>query len=249
MSAPSAPVHPPRIAVVEDDPSARAMLKAWLYTQGCVSELFADAASADVALRAQEFDLLICDMGLPDRIGIELAAAIGEPNLGLPVIFLTGEPTLETAIHSVRLRAVAYLVKPPNLDELSAVLHREAAAHRCRRAVLSSRRHLADWDRELLRLDQLAGTPNAQPAIDYLQITVRHLGLMLHQLDRSVSLLGADASGRELFEKLDVISSLRRTVEVIEGTRYHFKSKELGELRKDLEVVLRRVEQASGKST
>lgn len=241
MSTP-APSSRPRIAVAEDDPTARAMLGAWLHIEGCVGELFPDASTAGVALGARAFDLLICDVQLPDRTGHDLAAAIGEPNLGLPVIFLTGEPTLESAIRSVRLRAIAYLVKPPDLDELRLLLHREVAAHRYRRAVSASRHHLAEWDGELARLEQLTGAPEGRPVVDYLQVTVRHLGVVLGELDRSVSLLGAGAAGRETIAQLDLVTNLRRTVSVLERTREHFKSKDLGELRKDLEALLRRID-------
>lgn len=241
--------RPARIAVTEDDPSARAMLGAWLHTEGCIGELFVDAATAEAALAAREFDLLICDVQLPDRTGPELAEAIGAPNLGLPVIFLTGEPTLETAMRSVRLRAAAYLVKPPDLNELSLLVHREVTAYRYRRAVASSRHHLAEWDGELARLEQLAVSPGDRPVVDYLQVTVRHLGVVLGELDRSVSLLGADAAGRETMAQLDLLNGLRRTVSVLERTREHFKSKDLGELRRDLEALLRRIDDAGGKST
>jgi DNA-binding NtrC family response regulator len=249
MTATLTSTGPARIAVAEDDPSARAMLGAWLHTEGCIGELFVDAAGAEAALAARDFDLLICDVQLPDRTGPELAAAIGPPNLGIPVIFLTGEPTLETAMRSVRLRAVAYLVKPPDLNELSLLVHREVAAYRYRRAVSSSRHHLAEWDGELAGLEKLAAAPDSRPVVDYLQVTVRHLGVVLGELDRSVSLLGADPAGRETMVQLDLVNGLRRTVGVLERTREHFKSKDLGELRRDLEALLRRIDDAGGKST
>jgi DNA-binding response OmpR family regulator len=237
------PAEIPRVAVAEDDPSARAMLGAWLHTEGCAGELFADATSARAALAVREFDLLICDVHLPDSTGPELVATIGAPNLGLPVIFLTGEPSLETAMRSVRLRAVAYLLKPPDLDELRLLVHREVAAQRYRRAVSLSRHHLAEWDGELAKLEQLAASPgDGRPVVDYLKVTVRHLGLVLSELDRSVSLLGSDPASREAFGQLDLLNGLRRTVNVLERTREHFKSKDLGELRKDLEGLLRRID-------
>ena len=234
--------EPPRVIVAEDDPSARAMLGAWLHTEGCVYELHTDAASALAALGAREFDLLISDVQLPDRDGPELAAAIEGLNRGLPVIFLTGDPTLDTAMRSVRVRAAAYLVKPPDLDELRELVTREVSAQRWRRAVVSSRLNLAEWDRELARLEQVAATPEARPAVDYVQLTVRHLAVVLGELDRSVALLGADPAGRTAFAQLDLVAGLRRTVSVLERTREHFKSKDLGELRKDLEALLRRID-------
>ena len=123
------------ILVVEDDPTARAMLGAWLHTEGCRYELCPDLATARKILVERSFDLMICDVELPDGTGPEFAATLEEPNVNLPVIFLTGSPSLETAMKSVRIRAVAYLVKPPDLDELRVLVQREAAASRLRRTV------------------------------------------------------------------------------------------------------------------
>ena len=156
---------------------------------------------------------------------------------------MTGDPTLDTAMRSVRVHAAAYLVKPPDLDELRGILRREVAAHRYRRAVTGSRQHLAAWDGELARLEHLATSPDtAGPIVDYMQVTLRHLGAVLGELERSVSLLGNDGPGRETLAQVDLINSLRRTVAVLEHTREHFKSKDLGELRRDLEALLRRID-------
>ncbi len=237
----------PRVAVAEDDPTVRAMLGAWLHTEGCVGELFVDVRSAAEALAVREFDLLISDVQLPDGTGHELVTALAGPNLGLPVIFLTGEPNLEAAMGAVKLRVSAYLVKPPDLVELSRLVRREIAGQRYRRAVGSSRRHLAEWDGELARLEQLPVTLESRPAVAYLQVTVRHLGALLGELDRSVTLLSQDPAGRESLEQIDLIASLRRTVAILNRTREHFKSKDLGDLRKDLEGLLRRVGKPGGK--
>jgi DNA-binding response OmpR family regulator len=244
MAVPFSP--PPRVLVVEDEAVVRATLAAWFHTEGCQAEVAVDARTAELALAAREFDLLLCDVNLPDRDGPELVAAIKEPNRGLPVIFLTGEPRLETAIRSVQLRVVAYLVKPPDLDELGALVRREVAAHRQRRAVAASRRHLREWDAELAGLEQTLEAATARPAADYLQVTVRHFAAQLVELDRAFALLATDEAGHAVLAKLDVVTSLRRTVQVLERTREHFKSKDLGELRKDLEQLLRRIDGPSG---
>ncbi len=241
IAAPASAGDPPaRVLVVDDDASVRAMLGAWLHLQGCESELQPDAAGGGRALRERSFDLLICDVQLPDGDGPELAASITGPNAGLPVIFLTGAPSLETAMRSVKLRAVAYLTKPPSLDELAELLRREVAAHRYRQALASHRRLLATWDGEIARLEQVGDRDNRRLSVDYLQVTLRHLGRMLGDLDRSVSLLAADGAGRDTLEKIDLVNGVRRTVEVLERTRDHFKSKDLGELRKELEQLLAR---------
>ncbi len=230
-----------RILVVEDDPTARAMLSAWLHTEGFAYEVAGDARAAEAALAAREFDLLICDIQLPDRDGPELVAAIEGENRGVPVVFLTGQPTLETAMRSVRLRVAAYLVKPPNLDELLALVRREVRLQRQRRAVAASRRRVQEWDRELERLEHEIDAVDGPGPVDFLQATVRQLGALLADLDRSVTILASSPETRGALTQLDLVASLRRTVQVLERTRAHFKSKDLGDLRRELEVLLARI--------
>src|SRR5262245_37890756 len=146
MSVPPAlpPTAPPRILIVEDDEAARAALVAWVQAEGGRVEVAPTTQAAAALLATREFDLLLCDINLPDGDGPDLVAGINGVNRGLPVIFLTGDPTIETAIRSVQLRVVAYLVKPPNLDELRGLVHREVTAHRHRRLLTASRDHLRE---------------------------------------------------------------------------------------------------------
>jgi DNA-binding response OmpR family regulator len=230
------------ILVVEDDPTARAMLGAWLHTEGYRYELCPDATTARTALVERCFDLMICDVELPDATGPEFAATLEEPNAHLPVIFLTGSPSLETAMKSVRIRAVAYLVKPPDLDELRVLVQREAAASRLRRTVSLGRSQLATWDRELAALEHHLTVPEARPELGYLQVTVRNLVILLGQLHGTIALMRNDPGQKDVLHQIDLIGSLRRTVRVLEQTREHFKSRDLGELRKELDALLRRVD-------
>jgi DNA-binding response OmpR family regulator len=240
MTPPSS--SPPRILVVEDDLSAQAMLRAWLHTEGCVAEVRSDTAGAREALESGSFDLMICDLQLPDGEGTELVAGVKGGNEGLPVVFLTGSPTLESAMRSVRLRVAAYLVKPPDLDELRTLVQREVAAYRCRRAIAASRRRLAEWDGELVRLEQDASAASGRPVVGYLQVTIHQLAALLTDLDRCMTQLGADAATRAVAREVDLVQGLRSAVAVLERTRSHFKSKDLGDLRKDLELILAQID-------
>lgn len=230
-----------RVLVVEDDPMSRAMLAAWLHSEGYAYEVAGDARAARAALAAREFDLLICDVQLPDADGPDIVAGIDGINRGLPVVFLTGRPSLETAIRSVQLRIVAYLVKPPDLDELRDLVGREVALHRHRRALAASRRRVQAWDAELARMESAAESSEGTPLVEHLQLHVRQLAALLLDLDRSVSRLTAQPAGRDAFERIDLVASLRHTVRVLEKTRHNFKSKELGDLRKELEGLLVRI--------
>jgi DNA-binding response OmpR family regulator len=245
-STESPPPAPPHILIVEDEAVVAAMLSAWVHTEGYRFEVARSAAGADACLARQAFDLILCDVNLPDRDGPDFVAGIAGANHGVPVIFLTGSPSIDTAMRSVRLRVVAYLVKPPDLDELRVLVQREVAGHRHRRLLAASRSHLQEWDQELARLEQVAESAAAPARVNYLQVTLRHFSTVLGELDRSVAALAVDDTGRAALAPIDLIASLRRTVQVLEKSREHFKSRELGELRKELATILGRLDGEAG---
>jgi DNA-binding response OmpR family regulator len=219
------------------------MLSAWLFTEQCEYQVAGDATAARAALAESDFDLLLCDINLPDTDGPDFVAAIEGRNRGVPVIFLTGQPTLETAIRSVQLRVVAYLIKPPNLDELRRLVQQSVARYRELRAVAASRSRLKEWDGQLARLEQALESPESgATGVERLRLTLHQLGALLVDLDRSIASLSAGAGSREALGQLDFVASLRRTVQVLEQTRSSFKSKALGDLRKELESVLQRID-------
>lgn len=229
--------------VVEDDPTARAMLAAWLCSEGYRGEVATDARSAHEILAREDFDLILCDVHLPDADGPGFVAAVADRNHGVPVIFLTGEPTLETAMRSVQLRVVAYLTKPPNLDELRQLVRTAVTAHRRRRALASSRRQLLECDAQLARVGASLASPAGDSAeVEHLRGTVHQLSILVADLDNAIRALAARADERETRAQAEMVGSLRHTVEVLKRTRMNFKSKALGDLRKELESVLTRLE-------
>ncbi len=88
-------------------------------------------------------------------------------------------------------------------------------------------------------LQQAPASDRQNTMQSYLRLTLRNLvagmieleSLLIHDGDRS----GAD----EALEKQELLNALRKTVAVLHKTREHFKSKELGELRVELEAVLK----------
>ena len=75
-------------------------------------------------LAADSFDLLITDLCMPivDGIGLLQIAQSHDPEL--PVVILTGHPSVDTAVESLKLGAADYLIKPVNSDELVLVVQR-----------------------------------------------------------------------------------------------------------------------------
>jgi two-component system, NtrC family, response regulator AtoC len=73
-------------------------------------------------LEHQSFDLVLLDIRLPDMDGVEVLRQIRLRSPETAVVMITGYPTIDSAVHCIKLGAVDYLVKPFRLDDLDAAL-------------------------------------------------------------------------------------------------------------------------------
>lgn len=114
---------PARILVVDDEPLIRGTLGELLEHEGYQVATANDAASA-LALAAQtNFDLLLCDLQLPDLDGVSLLERILRLNSTTVAILITAYGTVETAVQAFRRGAHDYLLKPLRFDEVLAKIH------------------------------------------------------------------------------------------------------------------------------
>lgn len=109
-----------RILLAEDDILLGEGLQEALSLQGYVVEWFRDGASVLRALEASPFDLLLLDLGLPRLDGMEVLTQLRKQHLTLPVLVLTARDTLTARVAGLDAGADDYLLKPFDLDELSA---------------------------------------------------------------------------------------------------------------------------------
>ena len=231
-----------KILFADDDPQVCGGLGKCLIRAGFECDFADTGAKAVELLRAKEYDVLLSDINMPGNCGLELVENIPAIADGLPVILLTGNPTMETATRSVRLRVMAYLTKPPDIEELCRLVASAVAERRHFLLLKDSRRRLQDWDREIERLQKmLQQAPAADrqaPMRSYLRLTLRHLVVSLVELENLLTYEDGQLDTNRALEKQALLNALRKTVGVLQKTKDHFKSKDLGELRKELEGLL-----------
>jgi ActR/RegA family two-component response regulator len=241
-----APGPPGKILFADDDEQFRLGLGKRLTRAGFACDFAGSAAEAIEALRTKDYDILLSDIHMPGNVGLELIQSIPAVNAGLPIILLTGYPTVETASRSVQLRITAYLSKPPDFEELCRLLHVAVAEHRNLRLLINSRHRLHEWDREIEHVQRLLQQPvvaDREAAMQsYLRLTLRHLAVSLIELENLLIHEGGRLGADQVVEKQELRNAVRKTVGVLQKTKDHFKSRELGELRKELESVLARAD-------
>ena len=131
---------PSRVLVVDDDQGLMEAYADLLGDAGFETETAASAAAAAERLSGGRFDLVLTDMVLPDASGLEVMNAARREGLDVPIVFVTGYPTLDTAIAAVEGGAARYLPKPVSADDLLRAadevvrLHRERSRERETRA-------------------------------------------------------------------------------------------------------------------
>jgi len=106
------------ILVVDDDVKIQEMLKQWLTIHSWQVTLASDVQQALSQLSDHHFDLAILDLRLPDGSGIDVFSAMQDFERKPEVIFLTGYPTIESAVSAVKMGAKDYLQKPIHIPTL-----------------------------------------------------------------------------------------------------------------------------------
>ena len=109
-----------RILLVEDDPMIGESVSEWLQGDGYAVDWLQDGDSALLALHTTPFALVILDLGLPGRDGLEVLKEIRSKESHIPVLITTARDTVDDRIAGLDSGADDYLIKPFDLEELSA---------------------------------------------------------------------------------------------------------------------------------
>jgi two-component system, NtrC family, nitrogen regulation response regulator GlnG len=174
------------ILVVDDDEAIRTVVSEALLRDGHIVETAASLAEQAAVLERVIPDILITDVILPDGNGLDVVPALLERFPGLPVIVLSAQNTLSTAVRATEQGAFEYLPKPFDLDELC--------------------RAVRDGLRRRSSTASLAGEASPDEAIPLIgrsaamQDVYRTIARVVPN-DLSVLILGESGTGKELVAK------------------------------------------------
>ena len=109
-----------RLLLIEDDPMIGAGVQQALRQDGYAVDWVRDGVAAELAVRDNPYELLLLDLGLPRRDGIEVLQHLRAAGNTLPMLVLTARDAVADRIRGLDAGADDYLVKPFDLDELGA---------------------------------------------------------------------------------------------------------------------------------
>ncbi|SMC19462.1 HD domain-containing protein [Desulfacinum hydrothermale DSM 13146] len=113
------------ILIIEDDTVLGEILRDYLEQLGHEKvRVFLKGADALQALESHGFDCAFIDLNLPDMDGVELLEQLKQRDRTLPVIMMSGYPTMESTIRAMRLGASDFLTKPFTMRDLALAMER-----------------------------------------------------------------------------------------------------------------------------
>src|SRR3569833_3884334 len=168
-----------RILVTEDDPTVGQYVKRGLEEQRWSVDLVADGEEGERRASSEAYDLIVLDMRLPGKSGLEVLHALRARGFERPILVLTAQDAVDSKVSTLRAGADDYVTKPFAFEELLARV--EALARRPR-ALASQVLRVADLvldqgTREVRRADELIDlTPMEFTVLEYL---IRHQGRVM----------------------------------------------------------------------
>ena len=167
--------------IVDDDRSIRWVIEKALSREGIAFNSFSSAQEALDALTASAPEVLVSDIRMPGRSGLELLQAVKTRHPAVPVIVMTAYSDLDSAVAAFQGGAYEYLPKPFDIDQ----------------AVELIRRALDESRREAEAAEPLTATPEILGQAPAMQEVFRAIG-RLSQSSATVLITGESGTGKEL---------------------------------------------------
>ncbi|MEZ5357734.1 MAG: response regulator [Candidatus Zixiibacteriota bacterium] len=141
--------HPIRLLLVDDEEMFLLATSQALNRRGFTVSVAPNGVTALDKIAAEQFDIIVLDVKMPDIDGIEVFNQINSRHPNLPVIILTGHPSISDAFHTSKQGIASYMSKPVEIEEL---------ARKARNAVIAAK------DKEEAK-SQKSETPNVDEQV------------------------------------------------------------------------------------
>jgi CheY-like chemotaxis protein len=221
-----------------------------LRREGYECDCASNGGKAVEMLKAAKYDVLIADIKMPGNLELELVGETSRIAEGIPIILVTGYPSLNSAIQSIQLPVLAYLVKPFEFEELLEQVKVAVVRHQTYHTIHNARQRLKDWHEDMDKIDDLISkAPRNASSIrisTFFSLTIQNIVNSLLDLRSIVDehVMNNDVQYVcNLLEcpRLSVLKDgLVESIDVLNKTKGTFKSKDLGVLRKKLETLVKK---------
>ena len=187
-----------RILVVDDEKNICESIKKTLERSGYSVSTSQDGYEALKGVRTDGYDMVICDIRMPELDGIQLLDQIKEIDPRIIVCMITGYGSIDTAITSMRHGAVDYITKPFEPDQIRLIVDRAFRQKNLRDESI----YLSDELGNLYGQDVVIGNSKKMHR-------VFDLALRVSETDSSVLIVGESGTGKEVLARIIHFKSVR----------------------------------------
>ncbi len=237
-----------RILIADDEQTFLEAHADLLRDEGYECDCATDAAAAKALLRKKQYDLLIADIKMPGNEELDFIEELPAIVEGLPVILVTGYPSLNTAIKAAGLSVAGYLVKPVPIDEFLKLVRQSVIRYETYRMFAKARERLHAMFIETGKIASLKKPAPAGPSpvdVDvFLHYTIKNIVASITDLKDLTQALAHNKPKQHVCQllncprHLELTEVIRDAIFTLEKTKNSFKSKELAALRVRLEHAL-----------
>ena len=235
------------ILIADDERSFLRSTTELLRRDGYECDAARDADETVQMLQSKRYDLLIADIKMPGNADFRVVRAAQQYAPGMPVILVTGYPSVDSAVAAVGLPVFAYMIKPIDYDLLLKhveTLLRTRPQYRVLAHVVEQLDQCAEELKAVLpgASQQVKAASDAGPEVSAL--TVRRLALCVGELLKLHAAHAPRVAAPHLCRAVDCPqwpaheNSFQNVIEILHELKKRFKSKELAELRERLEEHL-----------
>ncbi|MEE2605152.1 MAG: sigma-54 dependent transcriptional regulator, partial [Bacteroidota bacterium] len=185
-----------KILIVEDEDSIRRVLKKVLIEENSKYKLD-EAANGEEAIsliKSQHYDLVLCDIKMPKKDGIDVLEFVISYDNSIPIIMISGHGDLKTAVKAMRLGAFDYIEKPPDLNNLLTSVRSALKNNSVKKSKIKSKKTSGKYE--------IIGDSKQI-------INVKNLIEKISPTNAKVLILGPNGSGKELVARQIHSNSLR----------------------------------------
>ena len=187
------------VLIVDDEAAIRESLQTLLEMEGYQVETAATALQGLERIGEREFDLILLDLALPDRNGIDLLADLRIHNPQLSIIMITAYGTVENAVSAMQGGAVNFVQKPWDNEKLLADVRAAVARHRVEEENIQLKRAL----KQRYNFENIVG--KSEPMLRIFDLVAQ-----VAPSRSTVLLQGESGTGKELIAKAIHLNSPRR---------------------------------------
>lgn len=180
----------PKILIIDDERSIRRTLKEILEFENYEVEAVEDGISGVKEAKANSYDIIFCDIKMPQMDGMEVLTKLKNDNLETPIIMISGHGNIETAVEAIRKGAYDFIEKPLDLNRILVTI-KNALEH-------------TDLVEETKTLKKVIKRQSKHSSIVGESVAINEIKGMIEKVapsDARVMITGPNGSGKELIAR------------------------------------------------